>query len=322
MFPLRDTIQSQCFPVVNYALIGINVFCFGLQLSYGPMEEGIIYLYGLLPARYSMPEVSMHFTWDQQILSLITFMFLHGGFWHLLTNMWTLYIFGDNVEDYFGSFRYLIFYLLCGLVSGIAHLLTNYYSPTPTIGASGAIAGVMGAYFILHPGAKILTLIPIIIIPYFIEIPAFFYLGIWFLLQIINAAGSSSEFGGIAWWAHIGGFIAGIILVQLMSNVPYSELTQKLREKTSRKRTPHFQIIHPIGPGNDEHLYGNIHINPFESVHGGSKMVNIPWGFHDQLFRVSVPPNTREGSFLRLPGQGKRLPSGMRGDLFLKVKIF
>ncbi|MBF0451249.1 MAG: rhomboid family intramembrane serine protease [Candidatus Magnetomorum sp.] len=322
MFPLRDTIQSQCFPIVNYALIGLNIFCFGLQLSYGPMEEGFIYLYGLLPARYSLPELSMHFSWDQQVFSMISFMFLHGGFWHLLTNMWTLYIFGDNVEDHFGSIRYLIFYLSCGLASGVVHLLTNFYSPTPTIGASGAIAGVMGAYFILYPRSRILTLIPILIIPYFIEIPAFIYLGFWFMMQVISAAGSSNEFGGIAWWAHIGGFISGIILFRMMSDMPYSGLARAFKERTIRRRTPHLQIIRPIGPGKDVHLYGQIQITPFESIHGVRKMVNIPWGFHDQLFRISIPPSTREGSFLKLAGQGKRLPSGTRGDLFLQVHIY
>ncbi|KPA15002.1 rhomboid family protein [Candidatus Magnetomorum sp. HK-1] len=320
MFPLRGTIQSQCFPIVNYALIGLNIFCFGLQNSYGPMEEGFIYLYGLLPARYSMPEISVHFSLEQQIFSLVSFMFLHGGFWHLLTNLWTLYIFGDNVEDHFGSIRYLFFYLLCGMASGLAHLFTNFYSPTPTIGASGAIAGVMGAYFILHPRSKILTLIPIIIIPYFIEIPAFIYLSFWFLMQVISASGSS-EFGGIAWWAHIGGFLSGILLLRVMSDIPYSELTKRIKERTVRRRTPHLQIIRPIGPGNDEHLYGHINITPFESLYGAKKMVNIPWGFHDQLFRIAIPPSTKEGSFLKLAGQGKRLSSGYRGDLFLKVQI-
>ncbi|ETR69541.1 MAG: rhomboid family protein [Candidatus Magnetoglobus multicellularis str. Araruama] len=321
MFPIRDTIQSQCFPIVNYALIGINIFFFGLQLSYGPMEEGLIYLYGLLPVRYSMPELSMHFSIGQQLFSLISFMFLHGGFWHLLTNMWTLYIFGDNVEDHFGSIRYLLFYLLCGMASGLAHLLTNFYSPTPTIGASGAIAGVMGAYFILHPGAKILTLIPIIIIPYFLEIPAFVYLGIWFVLQVVSAAGSSSEFGGIAWWAHIGGFISGIVLLRIISNMPVSEISKQIKNKTTRRHTPYLQVIRPIGPGQDEHLYADIHITPYESNYGARKTVNIPWGFHDQLFRVSIPPGMRDGSFIRLKGQGKRMPSGLRGDLFLKVQI-
>jgi hypothetical protein len=321
MFPIRDTIQSQCVPVVNYALIGINICCYGIQISYGPLEEGLIYLYGLLPARYSMPELSMHFTIEQQLFSLLSFMFLHGGFWHLLTNMWTLFIFGDKVEDHFGSIRYLIFYLLCGMASGVAHILTNYFSPTPTIGASGAIAGVMGAYFIIHPGAKILTLIPIIIIPYFIEIPAFIYLGIWFMIQVVSAAGSNSQIGGIAWWAHIGGFISGIILLRIMSDMPISEVSKKIRNKTIRRRTPHLQIIRPIGATNDDHLYANIQVTPYESTHGVRKTVNIPWGFHDQLFRITIPPGMRDGSCLRLKGQGKILPSGIRGDLFLKVII-
>lgn len=285
------------------------------------MEEGFIYLYGLLPARYSMPELSSHFSIGQQLFSLISFMFLHGGFWHLLTNMWTLYIFGDNVEDHFGSIRYLIFYLLCGMASGLAHILTNYYSPTPTIGASGAIAGVMGAYFIIHPGAKILTLIPIVFIPYFIEIPAFIYLGIWFVLQVISAAGSNSEIGGIAWWAHIGGFISGIVLLRIMSGMPISKVSKKIKRSTVQYQTPQLQIIRPINTTSDDHLYANIYVTPYELQHGVRKTVNIPWGFHDQMFRITIPPGMKNGSCLRLKEQGKISISGLRGDLFLKVLI-
>ncbi|MDL1968771.1 MAG: rhomboid family intramembrane serine protease [Deltaproteobacteria bacterium] len=131
-------------------------------------------MYGLVPARYTIPQIASYSTTGQQLVSLITFMFLHSGFWHLLGNMWSLYIFGDNIEERLGHLRYLAFYMICGLASGLCHLVFNYNSTMPTIGASGAIAGVIGAYFILFPKAKILTLIPIFFIPYFIEIPAFF----------------------------------------------------------------------------------------------------------------------------------------------------
>ena len=161
MIPLRDTIRADNFPVVNSTIIGINVVIFILQLSQGVEGNRFVYIYGLVPARYTIPQIAAYFSAPQQAFSFVSFMFLHGGFWHLLGNMWSLYIFGDNVEDRLGPMRYLLFYLICGVASGVSHLLLNLNSNLPTIGASGAIAGVMGAYFILHPRAKILTLIPI-----------------------------------------------------------------------------------------------------------------------------------------------------------------
>ena len=187
MIPLRDTTPARNVPVVNNAIIGINVVIFILQLSQGAEWNKFVFTYGLVPARYSIPQISAYFSAPQQVFSFVSFMFLHGGFWHLLGNMWSLYIFGDNVEDRLGPLRYLMFYLICGAASGVSHLLLNLHSNLPTIGASGAIAGVMGAYFILHPRSKILTLIPIFFIPYFIEIPAYVFLGFWFVLQFINA---------------------------------------------------------------------------------------------------------------------------------------
>ena len=165
MIPIRDTIPSKNYPVVNNTIIGINVVVYLVQISLVPDLNRFVYIYGLVPARYSIPQITSYFTTGQQIFSLFSFMFVHGGFWHLLGNMWSLYIFGDNVEDRLGPFLYLVFYLLCGITSGLSHLIINLNSNMPTIGASGAIAGVMGAYLILHPNAKILTLIPIIFIP-------------------------------------------------------------------------------------------------------------------------------------------------------------
>ncbi len=215
MIPLRDINPSRNFPVVNTLLIGINVVVFFLQMSQGNEMDRFVYTYGLVPARYAISHVSAYFTPFQQVFSFISFMFLHGGFLHLLGNMWSLYIFGDNVEDRLGPFRYLLFYLLCGLASGVSHLLLNMNSTIPTIGASGAIAGVMGAYLVLHPRSRILTLIPILIFPWFVEIPAFFFIGFWFVLQLLNAAGSHGGGGGIAWWAHIGGFLFGIVFLKM-----------------------------------------------------------------------------------------------------------
>jgi len=320
MIPIRDINPSKNYPVVNNSLIVINVIFFLVQMAQGDEINRFIYIYGLVPARYTVPDISSHFSAPHQIFSFLSFMFLHGGLLHLLGNMWTLYIFGDNIEDRLGPFRYLIFYLLCGITSGLSHITLNLHSDVPTIGASGAIAGVMGAYFILYPKAKILTLIPIIIIPYFVEIPAFFFLGIWFLFQFISAV-ASQEGSGIAWWAHIGGFIFGIIFLKFFDKLPDTGLTDKARQITARKKTHSFQVIHPSGTADDSDMYGSIEITPHESMTGTQKLVNIPWGFHSRLFKVNVPPGTAEGSMLRLQGLGKIKPDGERGDLFLKVAV-
>jgi len=320
MLPIRDINPSRNFPVVNSTLIGINVVIFLVQMSMGSEANRFIYVYGLVPARYTISHVSSYFTPFQQIFSFLSFMFLHGGFLHLLGNMWSLYIFGDNVEDRLGPFRYLLFYLLCGLASGISHLALNLNSNIPTIGASGAIAGVMGAYLLLHPRSRILTLIPIIIFPWFVEIPAFFFIGIWFALQLLNAAGSQGA-GGIAWWAHIGGFVFGIIFLKMALKVPSSGVSQKISPITTRKKTSRLQVIRPSGPPNDPNLYGTLVISAFEARSGSRKLVNIPWGYQKRLINVRVPAGIREGKILKLKSLGKLTPTGGRGDLLLKVTI-
>lgn len=320
MIPLRDTVQSRNYPVVNNLIIGINVLLYLVEMAQGQGLTKFIFTYGLVPARYSVPEISSYFTFGQQIISFFSFMFVHGGFWHLLGNMWSLYIFGDNVEDRLGPVRYLLFYLLCGFVSGLSHLFINWQSQIPTIGASGAIAGVMGAYFLLYPGAKILTLIPIFFIPYFVEIPAFFFIGIWFVVQFISAAGTPVQGGGIAWWAHIGGFVFGIIFLKLLLRVPGFGITPRLRHKTSKKKTHRLQSIKVIGSVDDPHLYGSIVVTPPEAQLGTRKLVNIPWGFQKHLFRVTVPPGVRDGTTLRLAGMGKQA-GDRQGDMYLEVRI-
>jgi len=321
MIPIRDTIPSKNYSVVNNSIIGINVVVYLLQISMVPDLNRFVYIYGLVPARYSIPQISSYFTTSQQLFSLLSFMFLHGGFWHLLGNMWFLYIFGDNIEDRLGPVRYLVFYLLCGITSGLSHIIINLHSNIPTIGASGAIAGVMGAYLILYPHAKILTLIPIIFIPWFVEIPAFFFLGLWFFIQFISAAGSHGGIGGIAWWAHIGGFIFGIIYLKILLAFPGTGVSAQMRKVTAKRKTHRLQVIRPVGPGKDPHLYGTITITSFEALTGTLKLVNIPWGFQKRLVRVSVPAGVQEGSKLRLKGLGKTTPDGLRGDLYLKVAI-
>jgi len=321
MFPIRDTIPSKNYPVVNHTIIGINVILFLFEMSQGANLDRFVYIYGLVPARYSMPQISSYFNTGQQLLSWLSFMFLHGGFWHLLGNMWFLYIFGDNVEDRLGPFRYLVFYLLCGITSGLSHLLFNFHSNMPTIGASGAIAGVMGAYLILHPTSKILTLIPIIFIPWFIEIPAFFFLGFWFVLQFLNAAGSHGNISGIAWWAHIGGFVFGVVLLKIFLVLPETGVSRKMRRVTAKRKTHRLQVVRPGGLDKDPHLYGTIDITSFEALVGTQKLINIPKGFQKRMVKVIVPPGVKEGSKLRLKGLGKTGADGQRGDLYLKVMI-
>ena len=320
MIPIRDTIPSKNYPVVNTALIGINLFVFLVELMQGPALDKFVYIYGLVPARYTVPEVSAYFSPGMQLFSFLSFMFLHGGFLHLLFNMWSLYIFGDNIEDRLGSLRYLAFYLLCGLASGAAHLLLNPQSNVPTIGASGAIAGVMGAYMLLYPRSKVLTLIPIIIIPWFVEIPAFFFLGLWFLMQLFNAAGDAGSAGGIAWWAHIGGFVFGMLSIGFFRRIPAVGASDRVRQMTAKKHSHRLQVIRPVPGTDDAHLYGLLRITPHEAVAGTLKLVNIPWGFQKRMMRVQVPAGIREGQLLRLSGMGQ-ITNGGRGDLLLKVEI-
>jgi membrane associated rhomboid family serine protease len=321
MIPIRDTTPTQNAPIVNSIIIGFNVVVFVVQYALGPEVHQFNYIYGLVPARYTVPQITAYFTPGQQLLSFFSFMFLHGNFWHLLGNMWSLYIFGDNVEDHLGHLRYIVFYLLSGLASGVSHVLLNMDSNLATIGASGAIAGVMGAYFILHPFAKILTLIPILFIPWFIEIPAFFFLGFWLILQFINAAGVDPDVSGIAWWAHIGGFIFGIIILKVFMVLPAAGVTEKIRPVTARKKTPRLQLIRPIGTQNDPHLYGTLYVSPHEARLGTNKIVNIPWGFQKRLIRVNIPRGIKSGKKLRLKGMGQQRSDGLIGDLYLKVVI-
>ncbi len=211
MIPIQDTVQSRSVPLVTWGLIILNSLVFFYELSLPPEQlERLIAMLGLVPARLKYDADAW---W-----TLLTCMFLHGGWIHIIGNMWMLYLFGDNVEDRMGPGRYLIFYLLCGLAASLTHLAINPNSGVPTIGASGAIAGVLGAYFVLFPTAQIITLIPIFIFPLFIEIPAVIFLGIWFVSQLFNgtlALGGTQDSAGVAFWAHVGGFVAGMVLLPL-----------------------------------------------------------------------------------------------------------
>jgi len=213
MLPLKDTVQSRSYPLVNWALIAINVFVFFFLLTLGPLADAYVRVLGLVPARF-LNNLNLF-----EFQTLFSSMFLHGGWVHLVSNMLALYIFGDNVEDRMGSARYLLFYLLCGLIAAFVHIAFNQDSLIPTVGASGAISGVLAAYFVLFPTARVITLVPMFFLPWFVEIPAVFYLGFWFVSQLFNGVltvmTGAQAFGGVAWWAHIGGFLAGLVLVRL-----------------------------------------------------------------------------------------------------------
>ena len=210
MIPLRDTIPSDRFPAVTVTLICINAFIFlvGINLDTRSLEQ-VFQHWGIVPLRFTHPRLSANY------LTLLTSMFLHGGWMHVAGNMWSLWIFGDNVEDRMGRVGFLCFYLLSGLAAGIGHILTNPASPVPTVGASGAIAGVMGAYLLLFPHARVATLIPIFFFIQVAHLPAVLFLGFWFLSQVfsgaISLASSDPNAGGVAWWAHIGGFVIGAL---------------------------------------------------------------------------------------------------------------
>ncbi|HON07394.1 MAG TPA: rhomboid family intramembrane serine protease [Verrucomicrobiota bacterium] len=216
MFPLKDDIPARRLPIVTTLIIALNCVVFLIELMAGRRVENIFLMYGLIPARYTIPDISNLFNLQEQVLPFIFSMFIHGGWTHLIGNMWTLWVFGDNVEDKLGSFRFLIFYIIGGVAAAIMHILTNADSPIPTIGASGAVASVMGAYFRFFPGAKIMTMIPPFIFGPFFKIPAILFLGWWFVLQFFNGTLALAEntkiAAGVAWWAHIGGFLFGIFL--------------------------------------------------------------------------------------------------------------
>lgn len=217
MFPLRDTVPSRHLPVATWAILGTNLLVFLYQaLLPEALERRMVYLFGVVPARFSHPEWADAAGFPDSFWPFLTSLFLHGGVLHLLSNLWTLFIFGDNVEDRMGPVRYLVFYFLCGLAAGGLHQITHPDSTVPTIGASGAIAGVLGAYLRLYPHARVLTLVPVVFIPFFFYVPAFVFLGIWFLTQLLGtfSVGGGAA-GGIAWWAHVGGFLAGLLLCPL-----------------------------------------------------------------------------------------------------------
>ncbi len=217
MIPLYDTLRSRRFPIINWMLILLNGMVFYYELKLG--EEGLfrfIHTWGLVPSQLASAPAA---AWP----TLFTSMFLHGGWFHILSNLWILFIFGDNVESRMGSGRYLTFYLLYGIAAALTQTYLSLASTTPVIGASGAIAGVLGAYLILFPRSRIASLVPILFIFTIIEIPAVLFLGFWFVSQLFSGWQSllGADMSSVAWWAHIGGFIFGMIIVRLFAGRRY-----------------------------------------------------------------------------------------------------
>jgi len=214
MIPLRDNIPSRTTPFVTWSIIAANCFVFWLQITSGgaPGFERFVYDWAVIPLRlFGDPQSQWH--------TLVTATFLHGGWMHIIGNMVFLYIFGDNVEDRMGHFKFLIFYILAGILANFSQAFISSTSPIPLIGASGAIAGVLGSYFFFYPHAKVMTLLPFGVFSRIVEVPAFFFLGFWFLMQTFNSIGSigvtmatQKHTGGVAWLAHAAGFVIGLVM--------------------------------------------------------------------------------------------------------------
>jgi len=224
MFPLKTSVPTRYPAIVTYVLISLNVLVFLVQISLPEQAQvAATYAYGLVPARYFHP------AWAQRMgltstdyLPFLSNAFMHGGWLHIIVNMWTLWLFGPAIEDRLGSIRFTIFYLACAIAASATHAWMNADSTLPALGASGAIAGVLGAHMRLFPFSNVLVLVPILFIPFFFALPAVVYIALWFLLQVVQGVGSTimPQQGGIAWWAHIGGFVAGIILARLLCCSP------------------------------------------------------------------------------------------------------
>jgi membrane associated rhomboid family serine protease len=222
MIPIRDDTPRFSTPYVTYFIIALNTVVFLFELSVGAQSHralnGLMYQFGVVPLHFDRALEGMsHASLPALSLTILTSMFLHASWLHIIGNMWFLWIFGDNIEDYLGHFSYLLFYLVSGFAAMFTHILLNTGSNVPAIGASGAIAGVMGGYFVLYPRARVMMWFPPI---FFFYLPAWLVLGYWFLTQFLSGAATSiagsSATGGIAVWAHVGGFVAGIVLIKLM----------------------------------------------------------------------------------------------------------
>ncbi len=221
MIPIRDDAPRFGTPFINYFLMAMNIVVFLYEVALPPRaREILVFQFGVVPIKITALAAGQHaINPEAALVPILTSMFLHASWLHLISNMWVLFIFGDNIEDYLGHFKYLVFYFLSGIAASVVHIAFNLNSSIPSVGASGAIAGVMGAYFLLYPSARVLTLMPFFFL-FFLWLPAWIVLGYWFLVQFLSGAAtaiaaSSQTTGGIAFWAHVGGFVAGMALVKL-----------------------------------------------------------------------------------------------------------
>lgn len=219
MIPIRDRNPSGTFPYVTIGIILVNIFIFLYELSLGSDLVVFLYQYGVVPVRVTHYLQASNSTSIDTFFPFLSSTFLHGGFIHLIGNMWFLWIFGDNIEDKLGHVKYLVFYILCGAIASSAHVFFNSQSEIPCIGASGAIAAVLGAYMVTFPRARVVTIVPIFFFLQIIELPAVVVLGFWILIQFFSGAVSltaSTSGAGVAWWAHVGGFVSGITLFYII----------------------------------------------------------------------------------------------------------
>lgn len=222
MIPLRDDVRASRLTPANTALIALNVAAFAYELGIGARADLLMSDFGMIPARLAqLPGGHFEQAGLAALLTLVTSLFLHGGSLHIAGNMLYLFIFGPAVEERFGHLRYLVFYLLAGVTAGLAMVWMQPDSQVPVVGASGAIAGVLGAYFVLYPRARILTLVPLFVVVEFVQVPALLYLLVWFAVQLYaglsSAAAAGAALGGVAWWAHVGGFLFGLALAPLLA---------------------------------------------------------------------------------------------------------
>lgn len=216
MFPLYETARRIGTPKVTLALIAANLWVFGYELLLSDWGLGVLFhSYGLVPGFLTVPEYFLPAWESPPYHSFVTNLFLHGGWLHIVSNMWSLWLFGDNVEDRLGGARFLLFYVACGVAANVVQLLTDPTSTVPVVGASGAVAGVMGAYLVMFPHSRVIALLPVLFLPFTVAIPAVLYLVFWFITQLFSGTLSllaPNDAGGIAFWAHVGGFMAGVML--------------------------------------------------------------------------------------------------------------
>ncbi|MCL4466618.1 MAG: rhomboid family intramembrane serine protease [Chloroflexi bacterium] len=248
MIPVSDSVPTRHAPWVNYAIVVSCALVFLFELALGPQLDGLIRRWGVTPLLVSQTIAGNPAVPHAELLTLVTALFLHGGWLHLLGNMVFLWVFGDNVEERLGHLRYLVFYLACGVAANLAQVYIDPGSRVPLIGASGAIAAVLGSYIVMFPGARVTVLVPVFFIPLFIPVPAFVMLGVWFITQLANGVTAittqAQVSGGVGWWAHIGGFALGAVLTPLL---PKARSRQEVYRPLAVPPPRQMRQVSPVG---------------------------------------------------------------------------